>query len=187
MSRFIDWKSIKEAVEQAQRDIVSLGYSEIGTLEYEIKLSEKTTKWLGLHQNKGQYHVLFFNMPYMRICSNEEVLSTIYHEVAHSINGGSGHKGRWKQCANAITNRFGIPVSRLGYVPEYTKYRKEVLKEKRAQKTQYIPHCNNCGIDMRPYFSRTKAIQSIERGEKRFFCRKCNSFDLSVHKVNPQF
>ena len=184
MSQFTTYQALKEAVNKAAQDIAQLGYPELLTNRFVVGTSERITLHAGVCEKKKGFYILSFNLPYMRLVTDEEALSTIYHEVAHAIKDGMSHTGKWKACAQKITKQLGVPVQRVNHHDEYSKLYKQAHSTE--NKTTYQPICNECGFEMRSYKSQCTPIKSIMRGERRFFCPGCKSRNLYVRINKPK-
>lgn len=186
MSKYTTLPIIKEAVAQAQRDISSLGFNELDNRKFFVVLSPKYTDWAGQAQRKGNNCFLKFNIPYMEMTTDKDALETIYHEVAHCINNGGGHRGRWKTCAILIRKNFDIPVSTTFSFPAYEEAQRQHRLQSHAGKPVWFAVCLDCGFAHHPYYSPNgKAVTSIRKGEHKYSCAKCRSKNLEIQtKIN---
>lgn len=180
MSQYCTYETLRKEVDKAVKNIAALGYEELLSQTHIVGTSEKATRWLGRCVRKKEYgktfYILKFNLPYLRMVSDEEALSTIYHEVAHCINGGMTHKDEWKLCASKISMKYNIPVTRVSSDSEYSRAKERL----RAQKIQYVPVCDDCGKEHSAYIRRGTTVQAIMAGSKDYSCRVCGSHNIHI-------
>ena len=96
---------------------------------------------------------------------------TIIHELLHTVDGCSGHKGKWKLFAEKVNRAY----------PQYnikrttTSAEKGLEELKRIYQKNYKIVCSGCGC----YWYRQKASRLVQHPEK-FRCGKCGG-KLKVH------
>lgn len=186
MSQYTSYEALRAAVDQAARDIASLGYPELLSRKLIVGTNYKTVKWLGLTTKKKVYgsihYILTFNIPYMRVVDDHEALNTIYHEVAHCINGGMCHTGAWLTCAERINRTYHLGIQRCSAITPYDA----LYQNRNNKRIHYIPVCKDCGKQFKPYLTKKGVIiKSILENEKRFYCNKCGSYNLYVKTAIP--
>ncbi len=94
--------------------------------------------------------------------SEDEVLDTILHEIAHALTPGEGHKQAWKDMCVKIGARpdrladVKVPVKEVKQL-EYN-YKKD--KRYRKPKVEYVLSCPRCGVSVvRNRFGKDKVAR----------------------------
>lgn len=95
--------------------------------------------------------------------------NTIIHELLHTVKGGNGHKGKWKEYAEQVNRAY----------PQYNIKRTTSSEEKGVPQTKrttrnyevkYEIRCTRCGGSV----YRRKASSVVQHPE-RYRCMKCNA------------
>lgn len=95
------------------------------------------------NQSEGKYvaHEIQISSCLMDDDVKEELtINTMIHELIHSTLPEEGHKGKWKEYADLVTEKTGIKIERCG-----TKEEAEMLNNKFPAKYKYKVVCQGCG------------------------------------------
>lgn len=85
----------------------------------------------------------------------DSLRTTVFHELLHSAPGTSGHKGKWKQYAEALNRITGLNIKRTTSAEE----KGISIDEEHNMAVKFMCECQTCGLQMIRYrdckFART--------------------------------
>ncbi len=151
--------------------------------ECPIELNNKLSRALGRCKyrrdwNGSMYaYVIEINEMYFESATDNELKSTICHELIHSAKRcvNCGHKGFWKRYSERMEVNYPDKyiIKRTTYSKQYT----EALRKKKENSYKYEVYCPKCGATCRRK-SKCKLVQHPEY----YSCGRCNT-DLKVRVI----
>ena len=114
----------------------------------------------------SQYEIRFSSLLLEPDFPAEMRLSTIYHELCHTIPGCMNHGSRWLLYAGLVTSHTGIEISRLAdpdQLPEALQYRPK------RQEYRYLITCTCCDFSQ-----KRKQMSKVLRNLDRYECPRCH-------------
>lgn len=119
-------------------------------------------------------YVIEINEMYFENATDNELKSTICHELIHSAKQcvGCGHRGLWKRYSERMEVNYPDKyiIKRTRYSKQYT----EALRNKRENLYKYEVYCPECGATWR---RKTKC--KLVQHPNYYKCGRCNT-DLRV-------
>lgn len=101
---------------------------------------------------------------------DEDVKTTIIHELLHTINHKYGHKGEWKKWAVFVRNSTPYDVERTAsYQLQPAAYRNRKVSTNGDPATMYVAECPECR--MRIYVRKQRGVTG--KGATKYVCKKC--------------
>lgn len=162
-------------------EVVGVSFNE----ECPIKLNNKLSRALGRCKyrrdwNGSMYaYVIEINEMYFESATDNELKSTICHELIHScdkcINTQCHHKGLWKVYARRMEVNYPNKylIKRITCSKQYN----EALRKKKENSYKYEVYCPKCGATWRRK-SKCKLVQH----PNYYSCGRCNA-DLKVRVI----
>ena len=95
--------------------------------------------------------------------SEDGLMNTILHELAHSVDGCMNHGANWKAVANRIYSAYGYKIKRTDSAED-----KGVIESTRQIEYKYQFRCEKCG----KVIGRTRASR-FTRNPERFIHTGC--------------
>lgn len=162
-------------------EVVGVPFNE----ECPIELNNKLSRALGRCKYKRDWngymyaYVIEINEMYFKSAEENELKSTICHELIHScdkcVNTQCHHKGLWKIYASRMEVNY--PNKYLIKRTTYSKQYNEALRKKKENSYKYEVYCPKCGATWRRK-SKCKLVQH----PNYYSCGRCNT-DLKVRVV----
>lgn len=160
-----------------------LGYYDINDMQG-FSFNSRFKKVLGRTRRKGGDYTIQLNTNFIKVASLNKIKEVIAHECIHLVPGCWDHGKKFKEIAIKL-RPYGYSITRTSTDEEYVKLR----KEEKDRKIKYIPHCKNCGKNMKAYVKFTDRLKVIVEGNNkssRFFtCPVCGSRNLEIMQINP--
>lgn len=136
------------------------GYSRFGYCKHNVRVSNSK-------ESKYEYTVAI-NRYMMR---DEDIKTTIIHELLHTIDHKQGHKGEWKKWADFVRNSTPYDVERTAsYELQPVAYRnRKVSTDSYDPTTMDVAECPTC--HMRIYIRKQRGVTG--KGATKYVCKKC--------------
>lgn len=94
----------------------------------------------------------------------DSLRTTVFHELLHSAPDTSGHKGAWKQYAEALSRITGLNIKRTTSAEE----KGISMDEDQKPEIKFMCECRNCGLQIVRYRDCKFAHNS-----HRYRCGRC--------------
>jgi len=91
-----------------------------------------------------------------------EAMTTVLHEMLHTVKGCFNHGPKWKELADLVNKNYHYNIKRT------TSCDEKGIKEDDFRKVRYILECQGCGYKIK----RTKKSKIIKNPE-HYLCGKC--------------
>lgn len=151
-----------------------------------IKLNSRLSRALGKCKYRRSWdgsmcaYVIEINKMYFENATDNELKSTICHELIHSAKQciGCGHKGLWKRYTERMEENYPDKyiIKRTTYSEQYV----ETLRKKKENLYKYEVYCPECGTTWR---RKTKC--KLVQHPNYYSCGKCNT-SLKVRVVGEK-
>lgn len=106
---------------------------------------------------------------------DDEMITTLIHEILHTFKDTKGHNYKWKWYANKITNNTKYTITRT----------RNINGDERAEiKYNWKITCLGCGC----VWKQQKMTQRVLKGfeEKRRYHRQCGSHEFKVERLGDK-
>lgn len=179
MSKYTTLQSISDYVEIARKNLIALGFTELGGINLLIEWNTRAHTRLGQccpRRNVAgvRYFVLNFNKEYCEVGDDKNVEGTIIHEVAHCVNNGLNHdhSGGWYKAVTAYNTVYGTNITRCTSDEKYSAH----LAVRRSNQKTYLVFCHYCGDNrVATYHRQSKVVKGIKENPNNWKCGRCGS------------
>lgn len=102
---------------------------------------------------------------------DEDIKTTVIHELLHTIDDKLGHKGEWKKWATFVRNNTPYDVERTAsYELQPAAYRnRKVSTDSYDPATMDVAECPKCHL--RIYIRKQRGV--TPKGATKYICKKC--------------
>lgn len=180
------YNSAMQILKDNQKEL--LKYSDIKCLSkamrkvIEVKINSKATSRRGCMKRRGSNEAIIEISEYMLALPENEILTTMVHELLHCFKDSKGHTGEWLWRANKLKQITGLNITRTRAIENEWELRKQYNEQKQHDKTiahkkttrrrasnkQIICRCQKCGVEI----TRTKETR-FTQNPQRYFHRNC--------------
>ena len=143
----------------------------------EVTISKRAVRRRGCVKRLNSRDVLISISEYMLILPQQELLTTIVHEILHCFKDSKGHEGQWKWRAAKLKETTGLNITRVRTIENEYQYRKQ-YDQNRASKSgsrqrcinkRIVCRCDKCGLEL----VRTKET-NFTKNPQRYSHSGCN-------------
>lgn len=153
-------KDLKKLIDECITDLRKIGIEPGKISQWHI--DTKTTRRWGVCKSRkgsGVFEIGISKVLLEDDVDDQQTKNTIMHELLHTVDGCSGHTGKWKVLAQKVNY----------YLPGYDVKRLSSEEEKGIEKKhRYMLECTVCGAKI----YRDKMSNAIKFPEK-YKCAKC--------------
>lgn len=159
-------KDLNKLASECEQDLLSIGIQPGKVNRWIINTRAKCRWGLCKTVQPGLFDISIAARLLQDDIDDQAAKNTILHELLHTVKGGKGHKGQWKELAAKVNRRL----------PQYTIKRTTSEEEKGFERTvrvrtnRYTVKCSKCGRE----YHREKESKVIQHPEK-YRCGACNS------------
>ena len=169
-------KDLMRLAGECERELAALGIRCGTVCEWSVNTRAKS-RWGQCREiAPGQFAISIAASLLQDEVDETAVKSTILHELLHTVEGGMGHKGRWRELADRVNRAC----------PEYRIRRTASPEEKgiacgaRPRRSRYQITCRKCGLCA----FRQRASRLVLHPE-RYRCGRCGGM-LTVAAVTGE-
>lgn len=131
--------------------------------------SERINHFYSLSDYRSYHSTITFSQSIFRGDYDDDMLlSVVVHEILHACFPRDVHGGKWLRYARIINSKYpNLNIKRT------------VDNDNVSPNYRYEIKCNSCGYSAKR-FQKSKVVNSIMRGQKKYICPICKSDKLTI-------